>query len=76
MDQEGDIKDTSNEQGEKGASADDYGEERRDFKTGGDDGVALEVLLYIPPRPHVSLLREVNSVERERIDGLARSVGE
>ena len=74
MDQKRDIEDASDEQGDKRARADKHGEQRRDFETSRNDGVALEVLLDIPPRPSISLLGQIDGIERERVDGLTRCV--
>lgn len=76
MNQKGDVKYTGNEQREEGASSNDHGEERRDLETAGNDGVALEVLLNVPPRPGIGPLGQVDGVERECVDSLTRSVGE
>lgn len=75
MDQERDVKDTGDEQSEKGTSTDDHSEQCRNLQHGRHDRVALEVLRDIPPLPTITFLGQVDGVERERIDGLARGIG-
>jgi hypothetical protein len=70
------VKEGSQNQKQEGTSEDKNSEKRRECEGRGDDSIAPEVLGDVVPFTDVVLLRLVDGVQSESVNGLTRSVGQ
>ena len=74
--QERDIKKGGRNQKQEGTSEDEDSEKCRECEGGGDDGISPEVFGEVVPITLVALLRLVDSIQGQSVDGLTRAVGQ
>lgn len=70
------VEEGGRNQKQEGTGEDEDGEKRRECEGRGNDGISPEVLGEVVPFTPVVLLRLVDSIQGQSVDGLTRSVGQ